>query len=457
MEGKRVAIIGLDCWDPVLVEKWRDDLPHIKSLQENGVYGKLRSTDPPITIPAWSSMMSGKSPGTLGFYGFRNRSDYSYDKLSFATSHMVREKRLWDILSDAGKKVIILGVPQTYPPKAVNGILVGDFLAPDTKSDYTYPKALKEEIERVVGDYMLDVDDFRTENKERLLRDIYRMTKQHFDLARHFVTTREWDFFMMVDMGPDRIHHGFWKFFDPAHPKYVAGNPLETSIRDYYTFVDGEVGKLIEVLPADCAVIVVSDHGAQPMIGGVAINEWLIEKGYLTLLSRPETPTKIGSVKIDWQNTRAWGEGGYYSRLFFNVKGREPEGTIDPADYEAFRDRMIEEITAMTDERGAIIGNVCLRPEDLYREARGIPPDLFIYFGNLAWRSVGTVGLGSYITYENDTGPDDANHSFFGYVSVTGTRKNGVREGLSIFDVAPTVLTIMGMPTFKDMEGKIIE
>ncbi|MGH9390901.1 MAG: alkaline phosphatase family protein, partial [Vicinamibacteria bacterium] len=322
--ARRVCVIGLDCATPQLVfDRFEKDLPNLGRLRSAGLWGELESCIPPITVPAWMSMMTSKNPGRLGFYGFRNRSDHSYDKLAFATSRHVKEDTVWDILSRRGKKVILLGVPQTYPPKAVNGILVSCFLAPNTSVDYTYPSELKEEIQQVVGDYVLDVHDFRTEDKQRILDTIYDMTAKRFRLARHFLTGREWDFFMMVEMGVDRIHHGFWKYGDPNHPKHVPGNPFEHSIRDYYRYVDGEVGKILKLLDGDTAVLVVSDHGARPMLGGICVNEWLMREGLLALRTRPAGPEPFDPSRVDWGRTLAWGEGGYYSRLFLNVKGRE--------------------------------------------------------------------------------------------------------------------------------------
>src|SRR5207249_10673061 len=122
---RKVVVIGLDCLEPsLLFERFRGELPHLEGLMAKGMSGRLRSCDPPITVPAWSSMMSSKDPGTLGIYGFRNRSDYSYDKMAFATGASIRERRIWDYLGDAGKKVILLGIPQTYPPRPDNGIMV---------------------------------------------------------------------------------------------------------------------------------------------------------------------------------------------------------------------------------------------------------------------------------------------------------------------------------------------
>lgn len=459
-KGRRVLVIGLDCAEPSLVfEQWRQELPNLSRLMSGGLYGRLRSTEPPITVPAWSCMMTSKDPGQLGIYGFRNRADYSYDKLTIANSRAITVDTVWDILSREGKHVILLGVPQTYPPKPVNGYVITDFLTPSTQSQYTYPAELRQEIERWVGEFMLDVPDFRTEDKDRLLRDIYEMTRQRFEVARHLMTEKPWDFFMMVDMGMDRIHHGFWKYMDKTHPKYEPGNKYENAIREYYRFVDEQIGKLLELVDDRTVVMVVSDHGAMKMDGGICINEWLIQEGYLTLKRYPEKPARLQDLEIDWSRTMAWGEGGYYGRLFLNVRGREPQGVIDPAQYEAVRDELIAKLEAITDPDGRPIGTVVLKPEKIYKETRNIPPDLIVYFGGLLWRSVGTVGLGTTHTFENDTGPDDANHAPYGMAIFYDPRQSlgrQVQDGWQILDIAPTILTAMGLAVPADMEGKPI-
>jgi predicted AlkP superfamily phosphohydrolase/phosphomutase len=421
----------------------------------------LRSSDPPITVPAWMSMMSSKDPGTLGYYGFRNRADRSYEKMTTATSLAVREPLLWDYLGQAGKQVIMVGVPQTYPPRAVNGLLVTDFLTPSIESQYTYPADLKAEIARLpdVHPYEFDVSDFRTPDKSKIRDSLIRMTDKRFALARHLLTTKPWDFFMMVEMGTDRVHHAFWQYMDPRHHRYEPGNPFETVIPDYYEHVDGQIGRLLEVLPNDTHVLVVSDHGGQCMEGGISLNEWLVQQGYLVLHEYPKTPSRLEGVKVDWARTTAWGSGGYYGRLFLNVKGREPQGLIAPEDYEATRDRLIAELEALGDPDGQPIGTRVLKPEDLYRTVRGpAPPDLFIYFGDLRWRSVGTIGTGQIHTFENDTGPDDANHAPEGMLIATGPgiSASGPISGMQLMDVTPTVLELFGLDIPDDLQGRAL-
>lgn len=442
----KIAVIGLDCATPQLVfDQFRQDLPNLSRLMEEGMWGPLESTHPPITVPAWSCMMSGYDPGQLGIYGFRNRKDYSYNGYTIANASTIAVHRVWERLSRAGKQVILAGVPQTYPVRPLNGFVVSDFLTPSPQSPYTYPPELKAEVEQVAGGYVFDVEHFRTEDKAGLLQRVYEKTQKHFAVAKHLLRTKPWDFFMMVEMGVDRIHHGFWSYMDPTHRKYEPGNPFEHAIRDYYRYVDHEVGEVLELLPDGTVVLVVSDHGARKLEGGFCFNEWLIREGYLTVKAYPPTITPLEQVEIDWSRTKAWGDGGYYGRLFLNVRGREPQGTVDPGDY----DRVLEDLRSQIQD--LIPHTRAYRPEELYREVKGVPPDLIVYFGDLAWRSVGSLGLQSIYTFENDTGPDEANHDWHGIfvMNEVGCQRGGLPKGrrdhLTLYDVGPTILAFFGL------------
>lgn len=459
-KAEKLLVIGLDCAPPRLVfEDFRGDMPVVSSLMDAGLYGPMRSCDPPITIPAWTVMTSGKSPGRLGMYGFRNRADHSYDRMIIADASRVREDRVWDILSRRDRGVVLLGVPQTYPPSWVRGCVVADFLAPDTDSNYTFPLPLKNEIRDAVGDYIIDVKNFRNDDKEQLIRSIHKMTDTRFRLARHLMARKPWDFFMMVEMGPDRMHHGLWRHHDPEHRGHDPASPFRNAMRDYYKALDAHIGALLEAVDRSrTAVIVVSDHGARRLEGGVCINEWLIREGYLSLKSKPEGAARIEDCEIDWAKTRAWASGGYYGRLFINVAGREPQGVVPQSGYEALRGELVARIAAIPDPQGRTMNTRVLRPEELYDECRGVPPDLFIYFDDLAWRSVGTVGGGAIHTFENDTGPDDANHDFHGIfiLSAPGLAPQGQVPEIKIIDIAPTMLALLGEPAPRDMQGRAI-
>ena len=442
----RLALIGLDCADPDLLRDLLPQLPTLSALVEEGSFGRLRSVDPPITIPAWMSMMTGVDPGKFGVYGFRNRADYSYTGLRIATSAAFRAETVWDVLGRHGLRSILLGIPGTYPPKPVRGLLVSGFLAPGTDSAYTYPAALRDEISRVVGEYILDVRGFRTDDKPWLIEELRRMTERRFALARHLVMHHDWDFFGMVEIGTDRIHHGLWSHYDKAHRKYDPTSPFHDAIPAYYRLIDSEIARLLDAMPADTRVLIVSDHGAQRMEGGIGINEWLIQEGYLTLRDYPDKPTRMGELieagLVDWSRTVAWGEGGYYGPVFLNVAGREPEGIVPPGDYDRVRAELAAAIAAIPDEDEKPIGTRVLRPEELYSEVNGIPPDLLVYFGDLRWRSIGTIGWNRIHFHENDTGPDDANHAPYGILI---SRPGDTKTGRSLLEIKGMILEHFGL------------
>jgi predicted AlkP superfamily phosphohydrolase/phosphomutase len=455
----RFAIIGLDCAEPSLVfDRWLGDLPNLNGLIQRGLWGELRTIDPPISVPAWACLATGLDPGQLGIYGFRNRTDHSYTALATADSRWLPAGRaIWDVLGAAGKHVVVLSVPQTYPPFEVNGELVSCFLTPDTRrSKYTHPAELQTEIESVLGaPYKVDVEHYRSDERDRILAEIYDMTEQRFTLARHLVSSRPWDFFMMHEIGLDRIQHGFWRFMDSRHRDHQPDHRYRDVIRQYYCYLDDQIGGLVELLGDDTTVLIVSDHGAQRMEGAVLINEWLLREGYLALADRPTGLQPLARVAVDWTQTRVWGEGGHYCRLCLNVRGREPHGIVDPADYEPLRAELIARLEAMPGPDGQAIGTRVYRPEELWAEQRGIPPDLVVYVGDLAWRSNGSLGSGHIFSFDNDTGPDDANHTRYGLCVLTGPAYGSDRQtGLTIYDVAPTVLQHFGLPILPEMRGR---
>ena len=454
----RVLVVGLDCAEPSLVfDRWPDELPTLRRLMDGGTYGELTSTIPAMTVPSWAAMMSGKDPGQLGFYDFRNRADYSYEAMTIATGQAVEADRVWDIVSRAGKQVITVGVPQTYPVKPINGVMIGCFLTPSTRSSYTYPPELKQEIEKLIGgEYMVDVPQFRTGDQDHLLAQIYQMADQHHAVVKHLLAGRPWDFFMHVDMGVDRIHHGLWRFTDPRHPRYQPGNRYENAIHDYYVYVDRQIGEWLELVDSDTAVLVVSDHGAQPIMGGLCINEWLKREGYLVLEHQPEGIVPLEKCEVDWSRTRAWAAGGYYARVYLNVAGREPEGIVDPADYERLRDELAAGIAAISGPDGQGLGSISFKPQEIYREVNNIPPDLIAYLGKMSWRSVASLGWDSIYSTEQDSAPDDASHSQQGlYIYCNpAVQARGRAARRRVLDIAPTVLDLMDLPIPADIRGQ---
>ena len=459
MKDKKIIVIGLDSVPPQLMyDELKDNLPSVMELLDNSLYGNLHSCDPPITIPAWAVMMTSQNPGRLGMYGFRHRKGFSYTDFYIASSYSVREPTLWDYLSKVNKSSCLISIPPSYPPKPVNGSLISCFITPTVERDYTYPPELKGEIENRFGPYRFDVE-FRTEDRKAIINDLYGMTEKRFKVTKFLMENKKWDFLTFVEIGLDRVHHAFWKFFDKSHFKYQPGNEFENVIPEYYSYIDKQIGELIKTAGKDTLIIIVSDHGTKGMKGAFCVNEWLAENGYLTFKAKPEKINDLEKTEIDWSKTSAWGWGGYYARIFLNVKGRESKGVIDPKNYESFREELTKELKKIKDPAGRTMDTKIFKPENIYTELRGDPPDLMVYFDDLYWRSAGTVGHNKLYLDENDKGPDDSVHGMEGVFLMYDPGKTFSKKklnNLDIKDIAPTVLNKYNLAVPSEMEGKII-
>jgi len=452
----KICVLGLDCCAPDIV--FRDErLANIRRLMDAGSWGRLESVIPPITVPAWMCMTTSQDPGSLGVYGFRNRTDYTYGGLGIANSASIKAMAIWDHIAREGKKSIIVGVPPGYPPRRINGISVGCFLTPDTTKDvYTHPPEVGKEIDALVGEYPVDVKGFRTDDKEWLKKEIWEMSQKQWKVVKWLLKEKEWDFFQFVDIGLDRVHHGFWDSFDKEHIFYRPGNPYENLIPEYYQWIDQQIGEVLELLDSETVLLVVSDHGAQRLDGGFVVNEWLVNEGLLVLEEYPQEVTPFGKLKVNWAKTKVWSEGGYYARVFFNVQGREPSGIIPQNEYDKFADEMKARFEALTDDKGRPLNSLVFKPQQIYKNVKNVPPDLIVHFGGLYWRSIGGVGYGRVHVQENDTGPDACNHAQFGMfvLAAPNLPLRGEYQGAKLLDVAPTLLDLAGYDIPDTMQGR---
>ena len=264
------------------------------------------------------------------------------------------------------------------------------------ESQYTYPQMLRREVEDVVGEYLFDCTDFRTDDKDDLLRQVYEMTDKRFALAEHFLATKPWDFFTMVEMGTDRMHHGFWKDMDPEHRKHEPGGRYESAILDYHEHVDGLVGRLLDHATTTPRVRGLGPrreaHGRRNPDQRVAAQRGPAcdpPRADRALLAERRRNRLV-------DRTTAWGDGGYYARIFLNVKGREPQGTIDPADYERVRDELAAKLAGDPGRHGRADPDAGLQARGGLHQVNGVAPDLIVHFGDLSGapsaRSAGTRG-----------------------------------------------------------------
>jgi len=456
MRRARTLVVGLDCAPPELVfERYAEAMPVLTGLAQRGVYGPLRSTDPPITVPAWQSMVTGRDPGELGLYGFRARQRGSR-ALALVNSSDLGEKRVWDRLGEAGQNVAALFVPLTYPPKPVRGVEVSGFLWPGEGHDFSWPRALGDELTQTFGAYRADVARFGDASSEDLLRELHAMAEQHFDIAEHVLRTRDPDFLMMVEIGTDRLHHALWEHMDPAHPRHDPGSALVTACRDYYAVLDRRLGALLDAAGEDTRVMLVSDHGAQPMRGGVRLNEWLRREGWLVTRAECAEGTRLADADVDWSKTRVWAEGGYYARVFLNLRGELSGGCVAPEDAESTLQELAHALARMKSPNTGEAGFAQVaRPKDLYACVRGRAPDLMVTFNDLAHRALGELG-GEVFTHHDARGPDSANHARDGFFVLAGpgVPARGRIDDAHLLDVTPTLLALSDVPAPRSMRGR---
>jgi len=402
-------------------------------------------------------MLTGKDPGSLGIYGFRHRKGYSYHEGYIVNSTHVKAPCVWDILGKKGFRSTVIGIPPSYPPKALNGNMISCMITPSHERQFTFPNELKMEVERIVGRYMFDVT-FRVEDREKIKQELFEMTGKRFRLACYLARNKPWDLFILHEIGFDRLHHAFWKFFDPQHPKYTEGNPYEAIAEEYYTYVDARIGELLETVGADTSVLVISDHGSKAMTGALCINQWLEQEGFLKFKSHPAKVSPIDECELDWSKTVAWGWGGYYARIFLNVHGREPEGIVARSHVDAVKEDLKDKVRGIKDSSGRTLQNRVLEPETIYRSVQGDSPDLMVYLDDLNWRSAGTVGHESMYLTENDTGPDDSVHTMDGVFTLFDPEKRigGKLNDVRALDIAPTILALFGCTPGDHMQGSSV-
>ncbi len=253
----------------------RGELPNFQRLQQEGCEAVLESKYPPLTPPAWTSLSTGLKPARHGVYDF-----WTYDEQRKAHVQTKRKggKAIWNILSEYGKQVLVLNVPVTYPPEAVNGIMVSGYMTPSSDTDFTYPNSFKEELYRVVPDYKIDLEygDIwnhpRPEAVDLLIDATLRMTERRIELMMHMLKEKPWDFCYTVFVGPDRLQHPLWQ-------QIIT---LDRRATEYFRLLDHALGLVLEQLGPDDNLFVVSDHGFQGAPRLFDINEYLFSKGLFT-------------------------------------------------------------------------------------------------------------------------------------------------------------------------------
>ena len=446
---RKLFILGLDCTPPkILYDRCGVDFKYLNEIVDEGARFILKSCHPPITIPAWISMFTGKTPGELGIYGFRHRKPGDVRESYIVNSTFIKTPTLWDTLGRKGYHVGVIGVPPTYPPKPVHGLMITDFITPGPEKLYTFPPWLKREIESRFGPYIFDVI-YRSHEKDKIRRELFEMTKQHLNIVKYLLANKRWDAFIYVEIGVDRAHHAFWKYYDKEHPRYTEHPIYSKVIPEYYKLIDSGFKDIRKLLPKDTIIVIVSDHGAKAMKGAFVVNQWLEQQGYLKFKEKPKKPGQdLEASMIDWDHTIAWGWGGYYARVFINLEGREPKGIVKKWEYEDVLKQLKKDIEKIKGPNGEQWDNKVYTPYELYPEVNGDAPDLLVYFDDLSWRSAGTLGWDTIYLPENDRGPDDAVHDWNGVLTIYDpeqTIEKGFKGEISIEKIHKFLIEALGL------------
>ncbi|TWT44072.1 Type I phosphodiesterase / nucleotide pyrophosphatase [Phycisphaerae bacterium RAS1] len=488
----RQLIIGLDgatfdVLDPMMAA---GRMPNLKRFIETGVRGILYSTRPPITPAAWTTFMTGKGPGRHGILDFEKFDPFTHT-LSFNSTYEIREKTLWELLTEKGLRVGSINVPMTYPPKPVNGFTISGFETPSVDSEFTWPHELKQEIFKVLPDY-----NYRTNWKRKALGGdatlaenleyICRSFDQGLTLAQHCGDKFGWDVLMVLFKLVDNLQHKAWKYLDPrTAPQYGQRADMTAGCFNRLDRVLGELFKYAE--RNDATVIIMSDHGHGSLDGKAQPNLLLKNWGYLSLRSTWDragiragywmhrlTKGKVtrfeqGSrgiereLAVDWPRTKACVmHAGIYGFLYLNLKGRGPHGVVEPGEYEPLRSEIAAKLASVTaiDPQGKTIRVFpqIYKTEELYgcqRDENPNLPDLLLspYPGLAVVRKIRGTQAVRWMPPHRMEGT----HREEGVLAVGGPGvRRGARLDANIIDIAPTVLAGLGLRVPLDMEGRVL-
>ncbi|KXK30803.1 MAG: hypothetical protein UZ01_01162 [Candidatus Brocadia sinica] len=480
-------------------------LPTFKYLIENGSYGNLNSTIPPLSAPAWTSAFTGVNPGKHNIFDFFTIRNDNYE-LRNVTSNDRKTPAIWNILDTYGMTSGIFNMPMTYPPEAVNGFMVAGLGTPDTNSNFIYPASLKEELKNYLHglQFSIDVGTIMGGREDAFLDELYKVTDIQEKAVHYLYNKYQPDLFMAVFDELDRIQHFFWRHMETSHPLHdpKKSQKYKDAIEDYYQHLDIAMKRFLDTLPEDTTVMIVSDHGFGGLHKDFYINKYFYDMDILSLKPKPPlsintellraikttlkkltykmgvgrwvdrmipdwlrlkslTPTvDTGLGSVDWSQTKAYFCSLSGQNVWINLKGRQPEGIIEPGkEYEALRDQIIEKLYTIKDPKTSknIIQKVYRREEIYTEDLVSNAPDLII---DMAEGYVIQVGLApemlmpamQYKLYRSGC------HRQHGIFIAIGKdiKKNHQVQNAEIIDIVPTVLYLLNKQISTYMDGKVL-
>lgn len=494
----KVIIIGIDGGAYKLIKKWVNELPNICMLIKNGIFGKMDSTIPPLTSPAWNCLYTGKNPGKIGIFDFISY-PIQNNKINIVNSSRQEAPSFWELLGIKGYKVGVVNAAVTYPPKPVNGYIVCGFGTPWGKNSFSYPDFISNVLtDKFNYEITSPISLFDPNHEEKYLDLWISVTRKRLDSIKWLIKNHPCDCLFATFFATDSVQHYCWHHIDKMHPRYdsnIAVN-YEDYIKKIYIEVDSAIGELIKELDGDGHMFIVSDHGFHSCYGTFNINRWLEANGFLKfkqgmkiknnhliklkniVLSHisenlankivkhiPERILKLvqhdankkniieGMLSaIDWENTLAYAIGNM-GQIFINISGKDKNGIVDPSDYEDIRDSIISKLQEVKDPLfGRYVFNRIYKREDIYAgKYLALSPDIIFILDNYM-QTIDTNTI-----WNNDpvlSGTHDMDAIFIGFGK--GIKRGVDINNVSIYDVAPTILHVFGCPLPEDIDGRVI-
>ena len=496
--GARVMVLGLDGASWRLTQKLMADgkMPTLRRMVTGGASGPLYSTVPPISPTAWTSFMTGKNPGQHGLYGFAVKAPGPYLLEPFSSGAVTPGQTLWSTLSGHGKRVAVINVPMTYPAESVNGVMISGFGAPSEEaSRFTHPPEVVKELQTELGPYIFDLHwaQYASRGVSAVVEDAKQMTRRRADYGIRILKRDNLDLFVLVFVATDRLQHCAWPYLEDQGK---ALGPNEDSVRSqvlsYYEYVDGVLAEFLAASP-DSDVFIMSDHGFGPFVATVQVNTWLAEQGFLGWTKqntarhrglvnlakrmgiqrehfrrfaafvgldadRHIEKVSLGANDIDWARTRAFSYTP--SGIYFNLKGRERNGTVEPG---PMAERLFDELKErLLDLRDPVTGDRVVlkvaKPQEVYRGSKlSLAPDLMVTELNpgyeLNFNQRVTAEIFERSNWRCGTHDPEGLLVAYGPHIAPGKRlSHAVLE-----DLCPTALFLLGEPIPQDIDGTVLK